>query len=307
MEKFEIVLIDSNEIDLKNIVSKNTPNFSECDCLLKIKSNYVDFEKSFELLKDKCHVKEVTKDTFMEEIVKYIGLDESHYGDVKDCYESKNYTYQIMYKMTNQEDNIDKLKYNLLGSYLTFNKELIYGNVVLFKTYISIEKPDDDKVINTNLNNVIELLMNNLYHSGVYIDSLNNFEQIFFDNDYNIVDPKNNWKINNNIPNIIKDKNYGFKNSEYLKFNLKFFFNSNSEDSVNEPISRLLHGIIKGDGVIISPFDCNENSFYELTNDDILDLLKVWNKLDNNFSDYSKIGNKEKTKYQILNERIKNN
>ena len=63
----------------------------------------------------------------------------------------------------------------------------------------------------------------------------------------------------------------------------------------------------KGDGVIISPFDCNENSFYELTKDDILDLLKVWNKLDNNFSDYSKIGNKEKTKYQILNERIKNN
>ena len=94
------------EIDLKDIVSKDTPNFLECDNLLKIKSNYVDFDKSIEILKDKCYVKEVTKDTFMEEIVKYIGLDESHYGDVKDCYESKNYTYQIMYKMTNNEDNI---------------------------------------------------------------------------------------------------------------------------------------------------------------------------------------------------------
>ena len=307
MEKFEIVFIDSNEIDLKDIVSKDTPNFLECDNLLKIKSNYVDFDKSIEILKDKCYVKEVTKDTFMEEIVKYIGLDESHYGDVKDCYESKNYTYQIMYKMTNNEDNIDKLKYNLLGSYLTLNKELIYGNVVLFKTFISIDKPDDDKVINTNLNNVIELLMNNLYHTGVYIDSLNNFEQIFFDNDYNIVDPNNRWKLSNNIPNIIKDKNYGFRNNEYLKFNLKFFFNSNSESSVNEPMSRLLHGIIKGDGVITSPFDFNENSFYELTKEDIFDLLKVWNKLDNNYSDYSKLENKEKTKYQILNERIKNN
>ena len=306
MEKFEIVFIDSNKIDLKSIVSKETPNFSECDNLLKIKSNYVDFEKSFEIIKDTCHIKEVTKDTFMEEIVKYIGLDESHYGDVKDCYESKNYTYQIMYKMTNQDDNIDKLKYNLLGSYLTLDKELIYGNVVLFKTYISIEKPDDDRVINTNLNNLIELLMNNLYHTGVYVNSLNNFEQIFFDNNYNIVDPNNKWKINNNIPNIIKDKNYGFKNNEYLKFNLKFFFNSNSEDSINEPMSRLIHGIIKGDGVIISPFSSNENSFYELTTDDILDLLKVWNKLDSNFLDYSKLGNKDMTKYQILNERIKN-
>ena len=211
-----------------------------------------------------------------------------------------------MYKMTNQDDNIDKLKYNLLGSYLSLNKELIYGNVVLFKTYISIDKPDDDKVINTNLNNLIELLMNNLYHTGVYINNLNNFEQIFFDNDFNIVDPNNKWIINNNIPNIIKDKNYGFRNNEYLKFNLKFFFNSNSDDNVNEPLSRLLHAIIKGDGVIISPFDINENSFYELTKEDVFDLLKVWNKLDNNFSDYSKIGNKEKTKYQILNERIKN-
>ena len=242
----------------------------------------------------------------MEEIVKYIGLDEQHYGDVKDCYECKEFTYQIMYKMTNQEDNIDKLKYNLLASYLTFNKELIYGNAVLFKTYISIDKPDEDKVVNTSLNNVIELAMNNLYHTGVYIDSNNNFEQIYFDNDYNIVDPTNKWRRYHKIPNIIKDEKYGFREDEYLQFNLKFIFNSKSEDSVNEPLSRLLHGLIKGDGVIISPFDANGNSFYELTKNDIYDLLKVWNKLIKQISDYKKLGNKEKTKYQILNERIKN-
>ena len=38
MEKFEIVFIDSNNIDLKSIVSKDTPNFLECDNLLKKKN-----------------------------------------------------------------------------------------------------------------------------------------------------------------------------------------------------------------------------------------------------------------------------
>lgn len=306
MEKFEIICIDSNEFDLKNIVKKDTPNFNDQNDLLKMKTNYVDFDKTFDKLKDICHSKEVTKDTFMEEIVKYIGLDAEHYGDVKDCYESKDYTYQIMYKMTNQEDDLDKLKYNLLGSYLTFNKELIYGNAVLFKTYISLDKPDEDKVVNTTLNNVIELVMNNLYHTGVYIDSNNDFEQIYFDNDYNIVDPNNKWRRLLKIPNIIKDEKYGFREDEYLRFNLKFVFNTNSEESVNEPLSRLLHGLIKGDGVIISPYDGNGNAFYELTKENVFDLLKVWNKLDNEISDYNKLDNKEKTKYQILNERIKN-
>ena len=77
MEKFEIICIDSNEFDLKNIVKKDTPNFNDQNDLLKMKTNYVDFDKTFDKLKDICHSKEVTKDTFMEEIVKYIGLDQN--------------------------------------------------------------------------------------------------------------------------------------------------------------------------------------------------------------------------------------
>ncbi len=305
MSRFEIILINANDFDINNIVNQDTPNFlEEEEELLKLKCNYLDFDKMKDLLKDICITKDVDKDNFMQEIVNFIGLDEQHFGDVKDCYESKDFTYQIMYKLPNQDDNINKLKNNLLASYLTFDKELIYGNVVLFKTYISLDKPDQDKVINTTINNVLELLLNNLYHTGVYIDSNNNFEQIYFDNEYNIVDPYNKWKINNKIPNIIKDTNYGFKEHEYLRFNLKFIYNSQSENTINEPLSRLLHGYIKGDGVIISPF--NHNSFYELTKKDILDLLKVWNELNTKTIDLQKMSNKEKTKYQILDQRIKN-
>ena len=305
MSKFEIILIKANEFDIKNLINQDTPNFekSETD-LLKLKTNYIDFEKSINLLKEVCESKEVDKESFMKTIVEFTEIDENHFGDVKDCYECKDYTYQIMYRMPSQADNINKLPYNLLASYLTFDKELIYGNAVLFKTYISIDNKDEDKVESTNFENVLELMMNNLYHTGVYIDSSNNFKQIYFDNEYNIIDPFNKWRKNYNIPNIITDKQYGFKDHEYLKFNLKFVFNSSSDDSVNEPLSRLLHGIIKGDGVIYSPY--SENSFYEITQEDIYDLLKVWNHLNVQMRDYKKINNNEKTKYQILNDRIKN-
>ena len=95
---------------------------------------------------------------------------------------------------------------------------------------------------------------------------------------------------------------YGFKIHEYLKFNLKFIFNSNTDDDINEPMSRLLHGIIKGDGIIYSPY--NDDSFYELLVEDVMELLKVWNMLSQNLEDTVKFENKEKTKYQILKSRL---
>ena len=48
MEKFEIIFINSNEFDLKDVVTKNEPNFIEEDDLLKMKTNYVDYDKNLQ-------------------------------------------------------------------------------------------------------------------------------------------------------------------------------------------------------------------------------------------------------------------
>lgn len=305
MSNFEIIFIDSNQFNIDTICQTKKSNFDANEKnVFNLKRNYVDIDKTESLLKDFCKSVTVNSDNFMEEVVKYIGLDETHYGDVKDCYECKDYTIQIMYIMPHNEDNLEKLKYNMLGSTLTYDKELVYGNVVLFKTYISIDNPSNDKVIDTTFGDLISLIMNNNYHTGVYINPQNKFEQVFFNNNYEIIDPHNNWKLSSDIPNIIKDTNYGVKYHEYLKFHLQFIYNSNSEDELNEPFSRLLHGLIKGDGVIYSPF--SENSFYELLVEDVMDLLKVWNQLSQQIDDTVKMENKEKTKYQILQNRIKN-
>ena len=303
MNNFEIILIDANDFNVDTLKYQKTPNYTKQEKdLLKLKSNYVNIIESENLLKEHCKSLSVTSDTFMEEIVKFIGLDSEHYGDVKDCYECKEYTYQVMYKVPHNEDHLDIIKNNMIASLFTFDKELVRGNAVLFKTYISVDKSNEDKVIDTKILNVIDLLMNNNYHTGVYINPQNKFEQIYFNNKYEIIDPHNNWSLSNDIPNIMKNDDYGFQLHEYLKFNLKFVFNANSEEELNEPISRLLHGIIKGDGVIYSPY--NENSFYELLVEDVFDLLKVWNMLSQSVEDTVKFENKEKTKYQILRSRI---
>ena len=85
MDNFEIILIEGNDFNIDTLKSQKTPNYSDNEKkdLLTLKSNYINFEESLELIKDYCKSITVNKETFMEEVVKFIGLDSEHYGDVK--------------------------------------------------------------------------------------------------------------------------------------------------------------------------------------------------------------------------------
>jgi hypothetical protein len=141
--------------------------------------------------------------------------------------------------------------------------------------------------------------MNNKYHTGVYVND-NKFTDIFFDNRYMIVDPFNKWRRNCNIPNILSNSEYGTVEKTYLDFKLKIAYNSKSDEKINEPLTRLGQGFVKGEGIVISPF--NENSFYEIKKEDILDLLKIYSDLKN--EDRIESSKKNYTKYQLLNKKI---
>ena len=41
-------------------------------------------------------------------------------------------------------------------------------------------------------NDLVNLIMNNIYHTGVYVEN-NNLEQIFYNNNNGFVDPFNNF------------------------------------------------------------------------------------------------------------------
>ena len=308
---FQIILIKPNEFDINDIPFKISPNeeYKEVnrDNIFDIKSNYVNFDLYKEKFSEFIEVIDVDESNFMETVVDKIQLDDKHYGDVRDCYDEPNNIYQVMFRLISQYDNRNNLENNILASLLTYEKELIYGNVILFKTNLPKDSYDMNNK-DVTLNDLVKIIMNNIYHTGVYFDN-NNIEQIFYNNDYEIVDPFNRFKKRTDLEQIMKDEKYGFQKKEILKYNMQFIFDSESHDDINDPMSRLILGPIRGKGLISSPCE-NNNSFYDISREEVIDLLKVSPNFEltndelneNNDSDNRKI---VKNKYRILNFRLK--
>jgi len=311
---FKIIAIKPNDFNLDNIPYKSTPNQIykniSRDDIFKIKSNYIDFPKLKSQISSFIEVIEVNNESFMKESVQLIDLDDKHFGDVRDSYEDPNNLYQIMFKSISQYDTSKDLKSNVLGSLITNEKELIYGSVVLFKTNLPKEN-FDMKNISVEVDDLINLIMNNIYHTGVYIDEENRINQIFFNNEHKFVDPLLNFNICNKHEQIMKSEQYGFRNNEVLKYSLQFIFDMNSHNNINEPMSRIMCAPIRGKGVIISPCE-NDNSFYDISKDDIINLLKLSPNYQLKTSELLDEKNIEglkliKNKYRILQLRLKEN
>lgn len=301
-DKIELIYIKENDSkEESSLVFKEEPNYEKGETnIFKLKCNYVNFEKSIEKLKNLCELKEVEVDKFMEEVVQLIELDDQHIGDLKDCYVNKTNVYQVMYKMVTQYDNMNDLKKNILGSFISYEKELIYNNCVLINTYVSKDGLSD-KLENCNFSSLIDLIINIEYHGCVYIDENSNFKQIIINNNYEIVDPFNKFRKDLNINQLLLNEKSELVEKNYLNFELVFVFNKDDTKKINEPVSRLLHGLIKGDCIIYSK---GRYSFNDLLVDEVYDLLKVWNKFTSIDSDTNKINKKEKNKYHLLNDRL---
>lgn len=308
---FQIIIIKPNDFNLDDIPYKTTPNkiydnISRND-FFSIKSNYVDIPKMKEKLSSYIEIISVNKDNFMEKSVEQICLDDKHYGDIRDCYEDPNNIYQVMFRLISQYDDKTDLKNNVLASIITNEKELIYGNVVLFKTNLPKDNYNSLNV-DTIFDDIINLIMNNIYHTGVYVDNDNSIQQIFFNNELEIVDPSYQFKIRTNIDQIMKKENYGTKNNEVLKYHIQFIFDTNSHDNINDPISKIICAPIRGKGIIISPCE-NNNSFYDLSKDEVIELLKISPNYELVVKDIDEIDINNgykiiKNKYRIVNSRL---
>lgn len=308
---FQIIVIKPNEFDINSIPYKSEPNniYNEINRndFFNIKSNYVDFDEFKKIIADYVEIINVDESSFMKSVIEQISLDDKHYGDVRDCYEEPNNIYQVMFRLISQYDKRESLENNILASLLTYEKELIYGNVVLFKTNL----PKDNfemKNVDVILEDIARLVMNNLYHTGVYIEN-NKIDQIFYNNNFEFVDPKNRFSKRTDIEHILKNESYGFQTRDILKYNMQLVFDKDSHEDINDPMSRIMLGPVRGTGVITSPYE-NNNSFLDLSVSEIIDILRV--------SPNFELTNKEtmiekdtfnrniiKNKYRILNLRLK--
>lgn len=307
---FQIIVIKPNEFDLRSIPYKTNPNKNYKEItrsnFFDIKSNYVDFDKFKNIIADYIEVINVDENSFMEKVVEHISLDDKHYGDVRDCYEDPNNIYQVMFRLTSQYDNRKELKNNILASLITYEKELLYGNIVLFKTNLP---KDNFKMTNVDvtIDDIVKLIMNNIYHTGVYIED-NKIQQIFYNNEFEFVNPLNQFSKRNDIEHILKNESYGFQTRDILKYNMQLVFDKESHDSINDPMSRIMLGPIRGKGVITSPYD-NNNSFLDLSKEELIDILRISPNFELTAKE-TKVEKDEfnrniiKNKYRILNLRL---
>jgi hypothetical protein len=312
MVKF--ILIKKNDFlptrkTLKTQKNKNYDDNVSTDDLFKAKSNYVDMEKFKESTKDIIEILDlpIEDDEWIVKIIEKIQLDTTHYGDLVDCYEGKDCIYQLFGCFPNQDDKVDQMPKNMLGSFISCDKKLLFNTVVLFKT----ELPSTDKtakVIDVTIEDLVSLVMDNFYHTGVRVYDDNRIEQVYFNNGNQFVDPLNNFGIKH-TDHILLDENYGVVENRLLKFNLNFIYNSKDDTQrINEPMTRLMQRIVKGNGIITSPY--KENSYYDLYKQDIINLLKIDKHLDIEEEDISEEKNSNgvrviKNKYRILNNKLK--
>lgn len=307
MVKF--IIIKPNEITLKTIPFKNEKNENLKICqenIFKLKSNYIDldlFKKQIEPFIEFVDIE--INDTWMLEIAKHLNLNNEHYCDVIDCYEEKEYTYQLFNVIPNEDDNLDKMAKNIFSAYISKSKSLLYNTSILFKTNLPSNNYSA-KNVDITIRDLASLVMNNYYHSCVYIKEDNSIETRFFNNNKKFVDPQINFNIMK-TNHILANTLYGNYNNTFLNFNMVFTFCKNDHDKKpNEPACHLLKNIIKGDCVISTPF--NELTYDDLTKEDVVNLLRAHNK---NLTKHDLIKEYEngievvKNKYRILESKLR--
>lgn len=312
MVKF--ILINSNDFlpTFKNMKTQKHKNYDDSvitNDLFKAKANYIDMVKFKESTKEFIEFLDlsVENNEWVIKIIEKIQLDTSHYGDLVDCYEGKNCIYQVLGCFPNQDDKVDNMPKNMLGSFISCDKKLLFGKVVLFKT----ELPSTDKtakVVDVTIEDLVSLVMDNFYHTGVRVYNDNRIEQVYFNNGNKFVDPLNGFNVKH-TDHILLDDNYGVVENRLLKFNLNFIYNSKDDTQrINEPMTRLMQRIVKGNGIITSPY--KENAYYDLSKDDVINLLKVDKHLEIEEEDISEEKDDNgvrviKNKYRILNNKLK--
>ena len=186
-------------------------------------------------------------------------------------------------------------------------KKLLYNSVVLFKTHL----PSTNKtaeIVDVSLDDLASLVMDNFYHTGVKIDKNNKIEQVFFNNSLEFIDPLSQFSIINE-EHILKNDKLSVKENSLLKFNLNFIYNANEDTcGLNEPMCRLLKAVVRGTGLIISPY--NQSNYYDLSKEDIINLLRVEKYLEIEDKDTAEEKNEKglrviKNRYRILNNKLK--
>lgn len=277
---FDILLIEPNNFSLEDF------NFNYTKSIVN-KFDYFSFDQFNDLIKDYTQIKQIYD--FKNDVIKYLNMTNLDTADTLTCYIEKDYIYQLVV-LEKQTGEINKL-----ASILNTDKVAIFGNAILFKIYIPFNDNTIMNNINVSISDVYNILINNLLHYGVKIDTDQKYTSFIYNNDNIIMDS-----------NKLSGNNYSIS---LFKYNLTLY-NEKSNNVRNHLCSALFNRPLYGDCYIISHLMTNIND--DISMDEVKNIIRIMGKnndlTEDEIKDEKDKENRSilKTKYRILYNRLKN-
>ena len=276
-------LVKPNNYDITKLPIKNEKNnenipdtpYNKYDFDKKI--NYANLEKFEEDTNKFLEIKECKLEDYLLNIQKDLNPNEKYMIVTEDLYHNREYIYQMVFLDIYHKDT-DIENVNLLATMLTTEYKAIIGNVIIMKIKTPIDNTDAISE-SINYNDIYFILKSINIHAGIIIHDDERMTQIYYDNNYRLLnmDKKNTLNTNNN--NIFLDKNYQGYQDSLIKFDLNIYVRKPStyergDVKVNAIASKIFNMKVEGDSLFVCK-DAEFNKHYDLFIEDISDLLKV--------------------------------
>tara|TARA_B110000208_G_C11709041_1_gene408599 strand:- start:41 stop:979 length:939 start_codon:yes stop_codon:yes gene_type:complete len=277
----DICIIKPNSFNKKlpkkeklNYDVKDEP-FNETDYKKKI--NNVDIKKFKEDTKDFIEFRKIKTD-LMIDIEDIIEADQKYACVTNDiCFNYKN-LYHICF-VDRYHENLDKTNLNWLGTLLNTEDKVISGSVVILK----MKTPVDNfscELSSIDWEDIAFLINSRYFHAGVLIKETGKLEQIYFNDENNLINMDKANSLNTSEHNCINDKNYeGYK---HTIFNLDLNIFVRKPDTYEEKSLRPNHAVshifqmrVEGDSLLIGK-DLETNIYYDIFVEDIANILKLY-------------------------------
>lgn len=275
---FDIILIEPNNLQS---FDQYSDEFKEC-------------------IKNVTKIETVTPDTFMDVVVKFIGM-ENIMGDTELCHEDEKFrVYQFCYV-----DDVEGRELNMLATQLSYKHRPIHGPVVLFGSKVTSKLC---KNISMDYNDLGHLLDNKYFHTGVYVHNSGRMCEFTFHNDLNVLNERNQTEELmprlHDIADLIKNGIY-FEYS-LMRYTLVIIGKKNDLD-VNKPITLLIKKLkAKGNYIILHKI--SQNDYTNITVKELKKLVFLYDvDMLEEDTNIEKINGVDvcKNKYQIIYKKYK--
>jgi hypothetical protein len=200
-------------------------------------------------------------------------------GNTIDIYTTNKKIYQMCYLEENTVDkDLHKESFNFLGTIINSKRKIIKGDIFIFSNSLLTtniqEKANTIDYItqtDTNIDEIIELILCNYYFKGLYFDG-NKTGKFLFDNNLKIISP-------NEYKDIILSE-LSFKRSDLLNFSIDVFFDTNGDkikEKYNNKLS-LFYLENMNNRIFVALKSESEKKYDSILNDYINNIMTIYDK-----------------------------